>query len=278
MHIFIKIIQQSAKKVTSFLYTTKIGRLYMQHVIDEILRQNYKVRHNSVNMLFHTPNWLNHYRAKTFSEKEPETLEWIDSVALNSVVWDIGANVGIYSIYLAKLKQCRVYAFEPSVFNLEFLTRNIFLNGLQYLITVVPLSLSNHVSENLFRMSSTQWGGALSTFGENLDQLGNEFKEVFEYKTIGISMDQAVSFLNLPFPDHIKIDVDGIEHFILSGGSSVLLNVKSVLVEINDDFDNQSVLSTQLLKDAGLVLYKKCFEGVPNGLKQYNQWWTRETL
>jgi FkbM family methyltransferase len=47
-----------------------------------------------------------------------------------SVLWDIGANVGLYSCYAVKARDCRVFAFEPSVFNLELLARNIFLNGI----------------------------------------------------------------------------------------------------------------------------------------------------
>jgi FkbM family methyltransferase len=275
MNLLKRVIQKSATKITSVLYKTKGGRFWMQHIVEEIMNQQTLVIHKSVEMLFCTPNWLNNYRAETFSSKEPETLEWIESIPSDSVVWDIGANVGLYSIYAAKLKNCRVFSFEPSVFNLELLARNIFLNKLQHLITIVPVALSNQLSENLFRMSSTQWGGALSTFGENIDQDGNEFKEVFEYKTVGLTMEQAVDLLKLPLPQYIKMDVDGIEHFILQGGTKVLQNVKSVLVEINDEFTEQSELSAKLLSNAGLILHKKCFEGVESRLRQYNQWWVR---
>jgi FkbM family methyltransferase len=194
----------------------------------------------------------------------------------NSIFWDIGANVGLYSIYAAKMNNCRVYSFEPSVFNLELLARNIFINQLHHKITIIPIALSNILSENIFRMSSTQWGGALSTFGLNIDQNGNDFNQIFEYKTIGLTMNQAVSLLNIPVPDFIKIDVDGIEHFILMGGDSILQNVKGVLIEINDEFSEQSDISSKLLQEAGLSLYKKCKEGVDGELKQFNQLWTRD--
>jgi len=75
---------------------------------------------------------------KVFATKEPETLEWIDRIPEKSVLWDIGANVGLYSCYAAKARGCRVFAFEPSVFNLEILARNIFLNQLTDQITIVP--------------------------------------------------------------------------------------------------------------------------------------------
>ena len=55
-------------------------------------------------------------RIKTYATKEPETLQWIDEFEKGSVLWDIGANIGLYSLYAAKSRQCRVIAFEPSVF------------------------------------------------------------------------------------------------------------------------------------------------------------------
>lgn len=275
MNLLQRLIKKSANKLIPAFYKSKGGRFCMQQVVEEIMQQQCKVKHKSVDMVFCTPNWLNNYRAETFSSKEPETLEWIENIPNGSVMWDIGANVGLYSIYAAKAKNCRVYSFEPSVFNMELLARNIFLNQLPHQVTIVPIALSDHLNENLFKMSSTQWGGALSTFGEDLDQNGDPFKEVFEYKTLGLTIHQAVSLLNIPIPKFIKMDVDGIEHLILKGGSEVLSQVESVLVEINDEFSEQSELSEKILKDAGLYLYKKCFEGTVVNSKQFNQWWKR---
>ena len=109
--------------------------------------------------MFVVPNVINHYRIDTFSTKEPETLEWIDKIPQGSVLWDIGSNIGLYSCYAAKARGCRVFAFEPSVFNLELLARNIFLNGLTDQVTIVPLPLSDALSFSTLNMSSTEWGG-----------------------------------------------------------------------------------------------------------------------
>ena len=49
-------------------------------------------------------------------------------------------------------------------------------------------------------------------------------------------MNLAISVLHLPSPDFIKMDVDGIEHFILQNGPDVLSNIQGILVEINDKF------------------------------------------
>jgi len=113
---------------------------------------------------FSVPNKLCRFRADTFSSKEPETLEWIDGLPKDSILWDIGANVGLYSCYAAKARNCRVFSFEPSVFNLELLARNIFLNDLVQQASIVPIALSDAVSINTLNMTTTAWGGALSSY------------------------------------------------------------------------------------------------------------------
>lgn len=258
--------------IVSLLPRTYLGRYFYQQIINATMNQKKVVSYRSHQMTFTVPNWLNQYRISTFATKEPETLEWIDTIPVGSVLWDVGANIGLYTIYAAKSRNCRVYAFEPSVFNLELLARNIFSNALQEKVTIVPIALSDKVGSSMFRMSNTDWGGALSTFGESFDQNGNVMNEVFEFQTIGVSMNDAVRLLEIPLPKFIKIDVDGIEHFILRGGSDVLNKVESVLVEINDDFAEQAEQTEQHLKNAGLSLYRKYDLGEGN---QYNQLWIR---
>src|SRR5437879_5933266 len=52
------------------------------------------------------------WRARTLFSKEPETIEWIRSFGPDDVFYDIGANVGIYSIF-AGVRCRKIYAFEP---------------------------------------------------------------------------------------------------------------------------------------------------------------------
>lgn len=238
-----------------------------------LFRRVREVTHESAKMSFTVPSWLAEYRAVTFSTKEPETLEWISaSLRRDSVLWDVGANVGTYSVYAARATGCEVFAFEPSVFNVELLARNVFLNGLQEKIRIIPLALSDRAGFSTFRMSSTEWGGALSSFDKPIDQHGEAFHRVFEYSIYGLPMDEAVRRMDIPQPDAIKMDVDGVEHFILAGGRKVLSKVQTVLVEINDAFAEQRQLTEQLLTEAGLTLHRKCGSSLPT---QFNQWWVR---
>ena len=161
--------------------------------------------------------------------------------------------MGLFSVYAAKKGKCTVYAFEPSVFNLELLARNLFLNDVQEQVTIIPLALSEHLGSSLMHMTTTEWGGALSSFGKEFGWDGKTIQDVFAFRTIGLTMDQAVSLMNLPAPDFIKLDVDGIEHFILEGGTNTLRGIKSILIEINDDFVPDSLLVATGEKDSKQV-------------------------
>jgi FkbM family methyltransferase len=272
------VLKGLSKTFLNFITEGRVGEYVNSQVIARAMVRKQSVKHEGVEIILSTPNSLNEFRASSFSVKEPETLEWIDQIPNGSIVWDIGANVGLYSCYAAKKRGCRVFSFEPSIFNLELLARNIFNNQLQDLITIVPLPLSESLSVNKLNMSSTEWGGALSTFGYDFGHDGEKMDKVFEFSTIGISMLDAVKLLNIPQPDYIKLDVDGIEHLILKGGLSVLQNVKGILIEINDDFEKQAGDAMQYLVNSGLVLKEKRHaEYFDNTIfnKTFNQIWQR---
>jgi len=194
---------------------------------------------------FFVPNQLLEWRVDTYFSKEPETLEWIDSFEKkeNLIFWDIGANIGLYSIYNSlKHPKSTTIAFEPSSSNLRVLTRNISINNLEKNIKVVPIPLTN--KENIFQeMNEGQFveGGALNSFGEKFDFEGKEFKPTMKYNLLGTTINYFLENSILDIPDYIKIDVDGIEHLILEGGDKFLNDkkVKSLSIEINENFKEQ---------------------------------------
>lgn len=268
----------------SFLVTrgsnNRIGRFLLNQILFSVMENVREVSHGGVRFKFTVPNPLCEWRAKTFSTKEPETLEWIDKIPEHSIFWDVGANVGLYSVYAAKKRNCFVYSFEPSIFNLELLARNLFINGLTEQVCIVPLALSDRLGSSQMRMTTTDWGGALSTFGRDFGWDGKKIRQVFEFQTLGISMEDAVKRLDIPSPDYIKMDVDGLEHFILQGGGAILRGIKGILIEVNDDFYIQADSCQNLLKDAGLVMLEKrhseLIENSTTGFKNcYDQIWAR---
>ena len=128
LQIFIKFIVKIFSK-------NRYGLLILEMVPKNLMHQSQEVVHKEIKLLFTKANEICDWRIKSFSSKEPETLDWIDSMETNSVIWDIGANIGLYSCYAAKkIFNSKVFAFEPSVFNLEILARNIHLNNLSALL------------------------------------------------------------------------------------------------------------------------------------------------
>lgn len=245
-----------------------------EYIIHYILNKKKTIFHNGIEITLCTPNEICDYRAREFSVKEPDTLEWIDSIGKDSVIWDIGANVGVYSIYAAKRKNAKVWAFEPSFFNLEMLARNINLNGLQDQIKILPLALNNRIGFSQMRHSTISWGGALSTFEKDYGYDGKKLKEIFSYSTFGVNLDFIRKSSGIPFPDYIKLDVDGIEHLILEGGVRVLRKAKEILVEVNEGFEEQRSRSEKVLKKCGFKLKSKGEYHDPS-IRLVNQIWKK---
>lgn len=213
---------------------------------DFIQNKSYKsLNISNQKIIFFTPNKLIDWRVDSFFKKEPETLEWIDNFEKkkNLIFWDVGANIGLYSIYNSlKNPNSVTISFEPSTSNLRVLTRNISINNLFDKILVVPLPLTN--KENIFLYMQEEdfiEGGALNSFGENFNFEGKSFIPKMKYNLLGTTMDYFVKNSILEIPDYIKIDVDGIEHLILQGGNSFLMDkkVKGILIEINENFTEQ---------------------------------------
>ena len=258
MKIFLKtIIENFLRFVVYILSKINSGRYLLDVLNKNILNKKKIIIYKDLKLKFYIPNRLSYYRVNTFYTKEPETLKWVDKFEKGTTFWDIGANIGLYSCYAAKRKECRVYAFEPSIFNLEWLGRNILLNNLVKKIIVIPIPLTEVISQNTLNFSSTEWSGALTTFGQNYTHDGKNIKKVFELSTLGLAMDDVKNLLKIPQPNYIKIDVDGIESLILRGGEKVLLNTKELLIEVNEKFDQQKNNCVKYLKELGFSLKEK---------------------
>lgn len=213
---------------------------------------------------FFVPNHLVEWRVNTFYKAEPETLEWIDSFESKDslIFWDIGANIGLYSIYNSlKNKNSTTIAFEPSTSNLRVLSRNISINNLDNKIKIFTPPLSNVENKFLTMKESTfQEGGATHSFGESFDFEGKKFSSKMNYKIFGTNINFLIDNKILDIPNYIKIDVDGIEHLILEGGSKYLKDkkIKSLSVEINENFTEQKTKVLDIMKKNNFkILHKK---------------------
>ncbi len=261
-----KLLKSKIKSIVKYFYVNELLFNYFRN-------KTRSINHNGITYNFSTPNRLCDFRAKSLLIKEPETINWIDSFSNDSIFWDIGANVGMYSVYAAKSKKCKVYSFEPSVFNLEVLARNIYLNKLTSSITIMPFAVNDVMGRGNLNMSSTEIGGALSSYDKTYGEDGEEMKVIFSYPVFAISLDEINSNLATSTPDYIKIDVDGIELLILNGGIKVLNKVKGILIELSEKWFERKFECEKILLDSGLT--RVDYKYYKNRKGSLNQIWER---
>lgn len=182
---------------------------------------------------FGTPNRATAWRVETLFTKEPDTIEWIAGFAPGAVLVDIGANVGMYTIWAAKTRGTRVFAFEPESQNYALLNRNILRNGISNLATAYCASLSDTVGFGHLALSAFMLGGSVHQFAPNAEARPNS--AAFLQGSYSSTLDTLVAEGLLPVPDHVKIDVDGIEPRIVQGARNTLADrhVRTVLIEVD---------------------------------------------
>jgi len=186
-------------------------------------------------------------------------LEWLDgNLRDGDVFFDVGANVGIYSIYAAlRNKKATVYAFEPEYSNLHQLKQNIINNNLFDNVIPFAIALGNQAGLSYLHIQDLTAGAALAT--ESSDIINKSFgKDVIWKEGIGTT---NLDFLFEKFgiqPNLIKIDVDGNEYKILQGGIKTFETTKlrSVYIEMIENLPNYLKIKNFLLEYGFRLQYK----------------------
>ena len=225
----------------------------------------YRIEHKGEKYFLNCPNDLVRWRAETYFTKEPETIEWMETFKEGDILFDIGANIGLYSIYAAK-RGTRVIAFEPESQNYAILNKNVYLNNLQDKIMCLNVALSNKDCLDYLYIPVFQTGSSINCFGKAINEKDEEFNPVFKQGAISYTLDTFLSHHRDYFPDHIKIDVDGIEPKIIEGAMNTIKDkrLKSLSIEINESLPQHMEL-VKTIQTKGLSLYRKqhavMFEG-----------------
>ncbi|MBM4423075.1 MAG: FkbM family methyltransferase [Chloroflexi bacterium] len=207
-------------------------------------------------LFLHADSEMDRYRAQA-CRKEPETIEWIEGfVEPGDVVWDVGANVGAYSLIAAA--HCHgnisISAFEPAFSTYAQLCRNVLLNKFQACISPYILALHGRTGLDTFNYTHLDSGMASHSLGAPVDYRGAAFEPAYRQSVVCITADDFVNKFGAALPNHIKIDVDGGEETILTGAESLLKaqGLKSLMIEASGWDVLERIQS--LLKAADLTL------------------------
>lgn len=167
-----------------------------------------------------------------FHTDEPETVRWIDDwVGEGEVLWDVGACLGLYSMYAALRPGVTVVAFEPKAWNFATLVDHVQINAMGDRIMPLCVAMGERNELTQIQISSLNVGGSCNSLLGDDGQFGEQ-RSVFNQGIVVLSADEMLRMPGVPAPDHIKLDVDGIEGLILAGATETLRSVRSVLVEV----------------------------------------------
>jgi FkbM family methyltransferase len=185
------------------------------------------------------------------------------------VVYDVGANLGLYARYLvATLSAGRVISFEPAEDNRALLARNLELGDIMPQVTVLPFALADEDGFAEFQVDDMQSAsGTLSKVTGGKASVGRRNLELapLTARVACRRLDTVVGEEGLPLPDVIKIDVEGAEALLLRGARAVLRERRPrLLIELHGAEVAREVLS--LLDELGYACAGKVGAGIdPSG-------------
>ena len=208
---------------------------------------------------------IEEFRANSFATKEPETLEWIERFFRpGDIFYDVGANVGQYSLYAARFLggNCSIYAFEPEALNYSQLNKNIYLNSLSNCILACNVAITDRLCFDKLNIHPQQFsftdgkgpqllsGAAMHSFGTTLDCCGKTFQPAHFQGTVGADLDFLWKQWGFKFPNHLKVDVDGLEEKVFQGALSTLFDrrLRTVLVEVSKKKGDADPIANLLLR------------------------------
>lgn len=193
-------------------------------------------------------------RGRSLFTKEVDTINWINSFDQASNFIDVGANIGIFSLYAAS-RGHNVLSFEPESLNFCLLNLNINDNSFNDKIIAYPISIHNKENLGILEVPNLQWGKSNNQFSDSAknEDINNSFKQ----GSIGIPLDESINAIGY-IPDYIKIDVDGNEIFVLKSMQDLIKKqtFKSILVEIDENI-NESLEIKKLLDQGSYKLISK---------------------
>ena len=195
-------------------------------------------------------------RAMSLLTKQPATIEWIDGFQPGSVFWDVGASIGVFSLYAALGTDTKVIAFEPAAVNYYLLSANCEANSLLDQIDCLLVGLGSEPAIARLEVSQFRPGKSFSFRGHK--DLPYETKQA----AVVLSADQLVEQYGLPCPNYVKIDAPGSAEAIIAGVSRTLRRpeVRQIHLEVREKSKGgQRII--EMLKQSGFTAMGKDVHG-----------------
>jgi FkbM family methyltransferase len=163
------------------------------------------------------------YEAFNFNQYELEDSTMLYNIVNNcNVIFDIGANIGWYSLHLAKkLPNSIIYSFEPIPDTFNKFQKNLELNNCQNLI-INNIPLSDTIQNLTFYYSPTATG---ATSSENI----TENTEALRIECKTDTIDTFIKNNSINGLDFIKCDVEGAELMVFKGGYESINKYKPII-------------------------------------------------
>ena len=217
-------------------------------------------------------NWITHFRWYLFKSKEPEVRYFIDKyISDDDVYFDIGSNVGVFSIYAGKRHPgISIYCFEPEYSNLNVLKENIICNDLMQRTKIYSVAISNFIGLSMLHLQDTSEGSAAHIESRKpISKTDEGYPVVWSEGITCVTLDYLCEQLGV-VPNVMKIDTDGSEDKILEGAVGTLSDtrLRSLVIEIPRENWKKSEYCYKTLEAAGLSL-------AWSDKKTRNEIWTR---
>ena len=162
---------------------------------------------------------------------EKDLINWIDTFSKDDVFFDIGSNVGLFSIYAAK-KGIQTVSFEGHYGNLHDFSYNILLNDVEEKILIIPVLLAEKNEKMSFFLRDLSPSSARSEINHNKNIYKLNNKEALKINTATFSLDYLIENKIIPIPSKVKIDVDGAEFLVLKGFNKYVEKVNEIIIEM----------------------------------------------
>jgi FkbM family methyltransferase len=242
----------------------------------EKLNPRCEITHEGVCVLFATPNAFTKWRVDSLFKKEPITIEWIAGFAMGGVLVDVGANVGIYTIWAAMTRRVRVFAFESEAQNYAVLNHRIVMNSLSDRVKAYCVALSDASGYSELHLAELNAGGSCHSLGERVNFKHEPMIPKYSQGCVAARLNDLVAAGVVPMPDYIKIDVDGFEPKVIAGSRRVLAGptLRSLLIEINQNLADhlgmvEELQSLGLRYDPAQVAAAARKSGIFKGVAEY---------